>query len=71
MINLCCYLAENYEDEFITATSDSGLTFSGQMLAVEAASMMNAVGLNIYQLCILLRILRNKLGVNFFEPERV
>ena len=30
-INICRYLAENYEDEFITATGDSGLTFPGQM----------------------------------------
>ena len=27
-INLCRYLAENYEDEFIAACGDSGLTFS-------------------------------------------
>ena len=26
-INLCRSLVENYEDEFITATGDSGLTF--------------------------------------------
>ena len=32
--HLCRYLAENYEDEFITAAVDSGLTFSGQMSAV-------------------------------------
>ena len=27
-IDLCRYLAENYEDEFIAAGGDSGLTFS-------------------------------------------
>ena len=70
-INLCCYLVDNNKNEFITIASDSGLTFSGQMLAVEAASMMNAVGLNIYQLCILLRILRNKLGTKMFELENM
>ena len=30
-INLCRYLADNYENEFIFATGDSGFTFSGQM----------------------------------------
>ena len=49
----------------------SGLTFSGQMSAVEAASLMSDVGLNIYQLRILLRMLRNKLGAKMFEPENV
>ena len=33
-INLCRYLVKNYEDEFISAAGDSGLTFSGQMSAV-------------------------------------
>ena len=33
--------------------------------------MMNDVGLNIYRLRILLRILRNKLGAIFFEPENI
>ena len=70
-INLCRYLAENYEEEFISAAGDSGLTFSGQMSAVETASMMSDVGLNISQLRILLRILRNKLGAKMFEPENV
>ena len=59
-INVCRYLAENYEDEFISTASDSGLIFSGQMSAVETASLMSDVGLNISQLRILLRILRNK-----------
>ena len=70
-INLCRYLADNYEDKFIIAASDSGLTFSGQMSAVETASMMSNVGLNISQLHIILRILRDKLGANVFEPENI
>ena len=32
---------------------------------------MNDVGLNIYQLRILLRILRNKLGAKIFKPENM
>ena len=43
-INLCRCLTENYKDEFITVTNDSGLTFSSQMLAVKTASMMSDVG---------------------------
>ena len=46
-MNLCRYLAENYEDKFMTAAGDSGLSFSGQMPAVETTSMMNDIGLNI------------------------
>ena len=69
IINICRYLAEKYEDEFITTAGDSGLLFSGQISAVETTSMMNDVGLNISQLHILLRILRNKLGAKIFEPE--
>ena len=68
-INLCRYLAENYEDEFITATGDSGLSFSGQISDIETANMMSNVGLNTSQLRNLLRILRNKLGAKMFEPE--
>ena len=34
-INLCRHLAENYEDEFKAAAGDSGLTFSGQISAIE------------------------------------
>ena len=64
-INLCCFLAENCEDEFITATGDSGLTFSSQTSAVENASVMSDFGLNISQLRILISILRNKLGTKF------
>ena len=41
------------------------------MSVVETASVMSDVGLNIFQLHILLRILRNKLDVNMFEPEHV
>ena len=35
------------------------------------ASLISNVGLNISQLQILLRILRNKLGAKMFEPENV
>ena len=70
-INLCRYLADNYEDAFISAAGDSGLTFSGQMSAVETAILIGNIGLNISQLCILLRILRNKLGAKMFEPENI
>ena len=28
LINLCHYIAEYYEDEFVSAAGDSGLTFS-------------------------------------------
>ena len=41
------------------------------MSAVETASMMSDIGLNIYQLRILLRILRNKLGATMFEPKNI
>ena len=70
-INVCRYPAENYEDKFTTAAADSCLPFSGQMSAVETASMMSDDGLNISQLRILLRILRNKLGAKIFEPENI
>ena len=69
IINLCRYLIKNYEEEFITATGYSGLTFSGQMSAIKTASLMRDVGLNISQLRILLTILRNKLDVKI-EPEK-
>ena len=41
------------------------------MSAVETTILMSDVGLNISQLRILLRILRNKLGAKMFEPENV
>ena len=69
--HLCHYLAENYEDEFINAAGDSGLSFSGQISAVETTSMISDIGLNISSLRILLRILHNKLGAKIFEPENV
>ena len=65
------YLPENCENEFIAVAGDSGLTFSGQISAVETASMMSDVGLNISQLRILLRILRNKFGAKMFESENI
>ena len=64
--NLCSYLAKNYEDKFIAAVGDSGLTLYCQMSAVEPASMMSDVGLNIS-----LRILRNKLDTKMFEPKNI
>ena len=70
-MNVCRYFVENYEDEFISAAGDSGLTCSGQMLDVETASLTSDVGLNISRLRFLLRILRNKLGAKMFEPENV
>ena len=30
IINLCRYLAETYEEEYISTADDSGLSFSGQ-----------------------------------------
>ena len=60
IINLQRYLAENYEDEFISATDDSGLIFSNQMSVVKTTSMVSGIGLNISQLRILLSILRKK-----------
>ena len=41
------------------------------MSDVETESMINDVGLNISQLRILLRILRNKLGTTMFESENI
>ena len=69
LINLCHYIAEYYEDEFVSAAEDSGLTYSDSMSTIETASMMNDVGINISQLHILLRIRRQKIGANFFKPE--
>ena len=47
LINSCHYIAEYYEDEFVSTADDSGWTFSGSMSAIETASMMNDVGINI------------------------
>ena len=41
------------------------------MSAVETSSMMSDVGLNIFQLCSHLRILRNKLGAKMLEPKKM
>ena len=56
-MNLSRDLAEAYEDSFISTASDSSLTFSGQIPAVETTSIMGSVGLNVSQLRILLRML--------------
>ena len=70
-INVCRYLADNCEDEFITTAGDSGLTFSGQISSVETLNMMSDIGLNISHLRILLRVLRNKLSAEMCEPEKM
>lgn len=43
------------------------LTLSGQTISIEIASMVSGVGLNISQLRILFRILRNELGAIFWK----
>ena len=47
LINLCHYIAECHEEEFLLATGDSSLNFSGQISAIETTSMMHDVGINI------------------------
>ena len=47
LINLCHYITECCEDEFVSAAGDSGLTFSGSISTIETASMMNDVSINI------------------------
>ena len=69
IIHLCRYLAKTYEYDFISAVGVTGLAFSGQISAVNSASMMSDIGLNISYLCILLRILQNNLGTKMFEPK--
>ena len=69
LINVCHYIAEFYEEEYISAAGDSGLTFSSSMSAVKTASMMNDIGINISQLRILLRILRYKIVDKLFDSE--
>ena len=69
LINVCHYIVECYKDKFVLAAGDSGLTFSGSISAIETTSMMNDVGINISPLCILLRILRHKIGDKLSEPE--
>ena len=69
LINLCHYIAEYCEDEFVSAIGDSGLTVSCLMSAIKIASMMNDIGINISQLYILLRKIRHKIGAKLFEPE--
>ena len=67
LINLCHYMTKFYEEEYTSATGDSGLTYSGSMSTIESASMMNDFGINISQLRILLRILRHKIGAKLFN----
>ena len=67
LINVYHYITECYKEKFISAAGNSGLTFSGQIPTIETVSMMNDVGINISQLCILLRILRHTIGANFLN----
>ena len=69
LINVWQYFGEFYEDEFISATGDSGLTFSCWISATKTLSIMNDVDINMSHLRILLRILRNIIGTKLFEPE--
>ena len=54
MIKSCHYLADNFEDDFMSTAGDVDHTFSGQTSSVETTSMMSDVGLNISQLYIIL-----------------
>ena len=47
LINLFHYIAEYYEDEFVSVAEVSGLTLSGSMSYIKTASVMNDVGINI------------------------
>ena len=47
LINLFHYIAEYYENEFVSATEVSGLTLSSSMSYIKTASVMNDVGINI------------------------
>ena len=67
--NICYYLADNFEDEFMSATNDTYLNFSSKASYIETTSMMGDVGSNIYSLCIFLRILRYKLWSKLFELD--
>ena len=69
LVNLCHYVADFYEEEYVSIAGDSELTFSGSMSAIKTSSMMNDVGIHISQLRILLIILRHKIGVKLFERE--
>ena len=53
---LCRYVAETYENEFVSAAGDSRLIIYCQMSGIETASMTGEIGLHIYQIHILLRI---------------
>ena len=47
LIYLCHYIAECYENEFVSAAGDSGLTFSSSISTIETISMINDVDINI------------------------
>ena len=40
----CHYLANNFEDEFMSVAGDVGFNFSGQMSFVDTVSIMSDVG---------------------------
>ena len=67
LINLCHYIAEYYEDKFISAASDSSLTFSSRMTIIENASTINDFSINISQLCILLKIYDTIFVLNYLN----
>ena len=53
----------------MSTVCDSGVTFSSQMSTSKTTSIISDIGLNISQLRILLRIVRNKLGAIFGNLE--
>ena len=56
VINVCHYLADSFENEFMSTAGGMGLNVSGQISYVETIKMMSDIGLNISQLHILLRM---------------
>ena len=48
LINVCHYITEYCEYEFVSTAGNSGLTFSSSMSAFETVSMTNGVGINIH-----------------------
>lgn len=69
-IKICRRISETYENSTLSVTGDFDPTLSGQIVGIETVSMTSGADLNISQLSILLRILRHKLGVKIFEPEK-
>ena len=48
VVNVSHYLADNLKCDFISAVSGVSLNVSGKQICVEAASMINETGLNIF-----------------------